>query len=639
MANDYDKQTWANTPAGETPLSAARLTHIEDGIGDHVHDEPDEPGGGPGVPDSAGRMLVSIRREAENAAWALQPNPFPGTFTGGTFTITLFGDTTTPLAWDADPGTTEVALGALPSVGDGNIRVPGGFQGPDVTIELDGALTGTVVTPGDLTVDASGLTGPDAPYLVSVIIHSSGAPEGVAVEWAPGWGTTQGDLLQYNEENQDWDALGATLGATLVGGRVDADNYRWTSTNCSFAPQILASQVDPSRNEVQYSEVSPGGLTGGTWTLTHGGQTTSALAHNADAATVVAALEALSTVGIGDIRVTDGPDLGGGFTFEFTGSKAGAGQDLLGIDGAGLTGPDAPYVVAMFRDEHGHPSSFTAGWFPEDSGSQKGHVLTVVPGPPNQRQLLVLNQAVPPTGGTWTVSLDGETTTLLAWNADENDIATAIADFRDLSIDFVWVWKENDFRIHVDFGDNEDRPLVTVDGSLLTGPDAPYTYDVTEEQAVDPDSLQISWRRPNTVDGGVKLDWGPFLVTGPWIKSGSVFYGTATLTVGPSATAAMGTVAPPPDIAALNAPGEGVAINVTMTVANATATESIVVGGTVGLTETATGAWTGYSLTGSDVDVLSQVGTDLEWDTGTGAVTTTAGGVFFVSIHLKVTNE
>ncbi|AUX81950.1 minor tail protein [Mycobacterium phage Frankie] len=33
----YDKQTWENVPSTNTPLSAARLNHIEDGIGD-AHD-------------------------------------------------------------------------------------------------------------------------------------------------------------------------------------------------------------------------------------------------------------------------------------------------------------------------------------------------------------------------------------------------------------------------------------------------------------------------------------------------------------------------------------------------------------------------------------------------------------------------
>lgn len=44
--------------------------------------------------------------------------------------------------------------------------------------------------------------------------------------------------------------------------------------------------------------------TGGTFTITYGAQTTAALAWNASAATVQAALEALSSVGVGNVKVT-----------------------------------------------------------------------------------------------------------------------------------------------------------------------------------------------------------------------------------------------------------------------------------------------------------------------------------------------
>lgn len=59
-------------------------------------------------------------------------------------------------------------------------------------------------------------------------------------------------------------------------------------------------------NEVQTLTKS-GTLSGGTYTLTFEGQTTSALVNTANAATVQAALEALSTVGAGDWVVTGGP--------------------------------------------------------------------------------------------------------------------------------------------------------------------------------------------------------------------------------------------------------------------------------------------------------------------------------------------
>lgn len=47
-------------------------------------------------------------------------------------------------------------------------------------------------------------------------------------------------------------------------------------------------------------------MTAGTYTLTFGGQTTTAIAYNATAATIQAALEALSTIGVGNVTVTGG---------------------------------------------------------------------------------------------------------------------------------------------------------------------------------------------------------------------------------------------------------------------------------------------------------------------------------------------
>lgn len=60
----------------------------------------------------------------------------------------------------------------------------------------------------------------------------------------------------------------------------------------------------PGTNETQ--TVSHNG-TGGTLTLTWNGQTTTALAWNANAAAIQAALEALSNIGVGDAIVTGGP--------------------------------------------------------------------------------------------------------------------------------------------------------------------------------------------------------------------------------------------------------------------------------------------------------------------------------------------
>jgi hypothetical protein len=59
-------------------------------------------------------------------------------------------------------------------------------------------------------------------------------------------------------------------------------------------------------NEVQ-SLSTTGTVTAGTFTITYSGQTTAAIAWNATAAAVQAALEALSNIAVGDVACTGGP--------------------------------------------------------------------------------------------------------------------------------------------------------------------------------------------------------------------------------------------------------------------------------------------------------------------------------------------
>lgn len=62
--------------------------------------------------------------------------------------------------------------------------------------------------------------------------------------------------------------------------------------------------------------------TGGTFTLTYAGQTTAAIAYNATAATVQTRLEALSTIGAGNVTVTGGPGPGTAWVVTFAGDLA-----------------------------------------------------------------------------------------------------------------------------------------------------------------------------------------------------------------------------------------------------------------------------------------------------------------------------
>ena len=92
----------------------------------------------------------------------------------------------------------------------------------------------------------------------------------------------------------------------------------------------------PNTNEVQ--TIGLGAATAGTITITFAGQTTAAIAYNANAAAIQAALEALSNVDPGDIVVTGGP-FPATATLTFSGANY-SGQNVAQITaaGTGLTG-------------------------------------------------------------------------------------------------------------------------------------------------------------------------------------------------------------------------------------------------------------------------------------------------------------
>jgi hypothetical protein len=84
--------------------------------------------------------------------------------------------------------------------------------------------------------------------------------------------------------------------------------------------------------------------TGGTFTLTYGGATTAAIAYNATAATVKTRLEALASVGAGNVVVTG--NAGGPWTVTFGGTLAGSQAAITG-SGALLEGAGATLTIAQ----------------------------------------------------------------------------------------------------------------------------------------------------------------------------------------------------------------------------------------------------------------------------------------------------
>jgi hypothetical protein len=136
--------------------------------------------------------------------------------------------------------------------------------------------------------------------------------------------------------------------AVLKATGVAADSSGpYTGRRYLLAGTILSKRTDglyeryiagTGQNEVQRLVVA---ATGGTFTLTYSGQTTSALAYNANAAAVQAALEALSNLAPADVVVSGGPGDSDGSTpyvLTFGGTLAETDVALITTNSGSLTG-------------------------------------------------------------------------------------------------------------------------------------------------------------------------------------------------------------------------------------------------------------------------------------------------------------
>lgn len=104
------------------------------------------------------------------------------------------------------------------------------------------------------------------------------------------------------------------------------------------------SDADAGVNEAQTITIT-GTPTGGDFTLTFDGQTTSAIAYNATASTVLTALRALSNIENDDVSATGGALPGTPVVVTFAGKYAKNNVPAMTANGAGLTGGTSPTVT------------------------------------------------------------------------------------------------------------------------------------------------------------------------------------------------------------------------------------------------------------------------------------------------------
>lgn len=150
--------------------------------------------------------------------------------------------------------------------------------------------------------------------------------------------------------------IALTCGLTLdaVGAQAASELTNWdTPTKRLLRLEFLgpANEIEAGANEVQTLTMT-GTPTGGTFTLSFGGQTTAAIAYNASAAAVQAALELLTNIGSGNVLGAGGALPGTPVTITFQGALAATDVPLMTANSASLTGGSTPTMT---------PTTTTAG--------------------------------------------------------------------------------------------------------------------------------------------------------------------------------------------------------------------------------------------------------------------------------------
>lgn len=215
------------------------------------------------------------------------------TATSTPITVTYSGQTTAPFANTATPAQVQAALEALSNINVGDIYVYGVMRNEKQTISVTGGATA-----GYFLLTFNGET------TVPISRNASAS-------------TIQAVLQALGTVGSDGCSVtGPTGGPWIV---------EFTGTLAGVDVPLMTSVP---RNETQVVTIT-GTATAGQFQLTYSGQTTADIAYNSSAATVQAALEALSNLAPGDIVVTG--NAGGPYTIAFAGTKAASDQPLITV--------------------------------------------------------------------------------------------------------------------------------------------------------------------------------------------------------------------------------------------------------------------------------------------------------------------
>lgn len=173
-------------------------------------------------------------------------------------------------------------------------------------------------------------------------------------------GSIEGDLMApcrieftpTGEEHQRYFAFGMQYRDYVSGTSLE---IAAASMELSFNGLTYSGTLTAAANEVQTIDRT-GTISSGTYTLTCDNQTTSAIAYDANAATIQAALEALANIGSGNVAVTGGPISTTDAVLTFQGDLAGCNVPALTIS-TSLGGGGTAVMVQTTAGHGGYVSA------------------------------------------------------------------------------------------------------------------------------------------------------------------------------------------------------------------------------------------------------------------------------------------
>lgn len=309
--------------------------------------------------DSSSRVKAtfSISYPSVNAVSVTATTYGPSSWSSWSFVVVQWISSTKTLKISVEDGAFDS------TVGTGSFPASGGtpsaaFYGPNGIVYVDSwgiwrrALTATEITQlyggaqppfGSGTNEVQRLTIYGSPSRGSVELGPAGYPAVIPYDSTAGETQALLEVLTPIETGNvtvtGGDLPGSYVEMEFVGALGSTDIDEMTVDDSNIKSGVEESQeASGCPNAIQVIDYDGASATTGTFTLTFGGDETAALDFDASAAEIESALEALSSVGTGNVSASGGPLNSSPVTVEFIDELGAVRHSRMTVDDAGLDG-------------------------------------------------------------------------------------------------------------------------------------------------------------------------------------------------------------------------------------------------------------------------------------------------------------